>query len=149
MNDSKEFTEGKEAALRGDLRFPNPYKGKALEQYSNWSLGWWAGKDEKFNNMLPEEKSKYWEERSKYWEERWRQSELEKYKAFEFLSKLGDLSEEVWESPPTMDNPYDKVIYESKWGKITLGDCCEADHFMMRNPPADIKTGQDNLAEGA
>jgi len=132
MDESKEFLEGKEAALAGKSRFPNSYRKGSHQQYKDWLAGWHAGQKENFDNMPAEEKAKYWEAQ-------WRQSELEKHRAFRHLSKMAKLSEEIWEMKPSMDNLGKKILYENEHGKITLEDCLKAEHFMMHHPPADIE----------
>lgn len=132
MNKTKEFLEGKEAALKGELRFPNPYRQTTEKQYKDWAAGWKVGYDEWFENMPPEEKAKYWERQ-------WRQAELEKHIAFRHLSKMADLSEEIWEEKSQMENPLEKVIYQNGHGSLTLGDCLEAERFIMSHGCADIK----------
>lgn len=131
MTESKIFLEGKQAALRGEHRFPNPHKENEIN-YDEWRKGWKEGSKERFENLPDKEKAEYWEKQ-------WRQSELERHISMQHLSKMADLSEEVWESKPSMDNPFDKVIYENGHGRLTLGDCCKAEHYIMHHGCADIE----------
>lgn len=133
MSKSKEFLEGKEAALEGDFWFPNPYKKQTIEQYRDWAKGWYAGSKERLNNLSPEEKAEYWEEK-------WRQSELEKYKVKNILKRFAVFADEIWEMQPTFQNPIEKVLYKNDKGEtITLGDCIKAERALIKYTCADIK----------